>query len=138
VSKIVFLGDAHLSDKQISTRVDDSAQTALQKLEWVVDYAIRNKAPIIHTGDLTSGQLLTNAYRVRVREILGRRGLDFWSIAGNHDEKENKYASVWEREYGLFHMDGYVRHLYDGDLGSVFNLGSTRIPGSTRILGYSA
>jgi len=115
--KFIILGDCHLSDKQIMTRVDSSAETALRKLSWVVDYALVNNAVILHTGDFTTGQLLTNRYRIAVRDILKKlkttRGANafFCSISGNHDASGEVYSTIWEREYGLFVMDGYINHL---------------------------
>jgi DNA repair exonuclease SbcCD nuclease subunit len=114
VAKFVFLGDVHLSDKQIMTRVDNTAETVLSKLNWVVDFAIKNNADIIHTGDLTTGQLLTNRYRIAVRRVLGKlmnAGRKFYSISGNHDASGGVYESIWDREYGLLNMDGYLDHL---------------------------
>ena len=116
--RIVFLGDPHLSDRQISTRVDDTTETCLEKFEWVLKYAASIEADIICTGDDFSHTLYSNKTRYRLKEMLGvykRQGYKFVSISGNHsgDVEDRDFSSVRFRELGLFCMDGYVTFLGD-------------------------
>ena len=87
IRPIVMVGDCHLSDRQISTRVDDTAETCLEKFEWVLNYAASISADIICTGDMFTHTLFNNRTRYRLKKALRKyKHTDgwFWSISGNH------------------------------------------------------
>jgi len=114
--KIVFVGDLHLSDRQISTRVDDTTETCLEKFEWILNYATSINANIIHTGDMFSHTLFNNSTRYWIKNALRkfhRAGNVFWSISGNHsgDVDGRDPNSVLFRELGQFCYDEYVHFL---------------------------
>ncbi|MCL2129015.1 MAG: metallophosphoesterase [Treponema sp.] len=139
--KIVFVGDLHLSDRQISTRVDDTTETCLEKLEWVLTFAMSKDADIISTGDMFTHTLFNNRTRYRIKKALRNftnRGLmlRFFTCGGNHagDIEDRNSDSVIYRELGQFCLDGYVKFLggFDGEfLDYTF-------AGSELIRGYSA
>jgi len=115
--KILFVGDLHLSDRQIATRVDNTTETCLEKLQWILNFASKHSADIIHTGDMFSHTLYSNTTRYRIKQMLRGfkegTGLKFWSQAGNHsgDVEDRDFASVPFRELGQFVYDGYVNFL---------------------------
>jgi hypothetical protein len=115
VSKsIVFLGDAHLSDRRIKTRVDDTVRTCLEKFEWVLNYAVSIGADIIHTGDFVPCVLFNSVFRYDIKVMLrnaAKRGVCFYTISGNHDVSGNDFGDLCYRELGQLVMDGYVHFL---------------------------
>jgi predicted phosphodiesterase len=126
MNKILFVGDLHLSDRQITTRVDDTTETCLEKLQWVLNFAKQAHADIIHTGDMFTHTLYSNKTRLRIKQMLKEfyedgEGLSFWSCSGNHtgDIEDRDPNSVLQRELGQFCFDGYVNFLgKSGDFGS--------------------
>jgi len=123
-NKILFIGDLHLSDRQIATRVDDTTETCLEKLQWILNFAERHSADIIHTGDMFTHTLYSNKTRLRIKKMLKEfrsgTGLRFWSCSGNHsgDVEDRDPNSVIYRELGQFCFDGYVNFLgKSGDFG---------------------
>jgi len=116
LSKILFVGDLHLSDRQITTRVDDTTETCLEKLQWILDFASKQGADIIHTGDMFTHTLYSNKTRLRIKQMLRSynvSGCTFYSIAGNHtgDIEDKDSSSFIHREFGQFVFDGYVSFL---------------------------
>jgi hypothetical protein len=133
---IIFLGDAHLSDHQIKTRVDDSSETGLEKLAWVIDFAGKCGADIIQTGDFISSMLFSTKFRFRVKMLLKnakQKGVSFSAISGNHDVTGADFEELGFRELGQLCHDGYMDFLgpWEGkDQDYWLNEGSIR--------GYSA
>jgi hypothetical protein len=136
---VVFLGDPHLSDRQILTRFDDTAVVCLEKFEWVLDYALGIGADILCTGDVFTHTLYSNKTRHRVKRALrrfGESGGIFASCGGNHsgDVEGTDISTTPYRELGQFCFDGYMRYL--GSLeGSFYDY---RFEGGGVIVGYSA
>ena len=123
MKKIVFLGDTHLSDRQISTRVDDTTETCLEKFEKVLGFAKLKDADIICTGDVFTHTLYSNKTRYRIKKALKDfqgAGLGFFSCAGNHsgDVEGIDSSTVIYRELGQFCIDGYINFL--GEFDGVF------------------
>jgi hypothetical protein len=119
---VVFLGDPHLSDRQISTRVDVTPDTCLEKFRWVLDYANSRGADILCTGDVFSHTLYGSRFRYEVKVALRNfadRGGAFYSCGGNHsgDVDGVDVGSTIYRELGQFCYDGYINYL--GKLGGV-------------------
>jgi len=147
LSKILFVGDLHLSDRQITTRVDDTTETCLEKLQWILNLATKYSADIIHTGDMFTHTLYSNKTRLRIKQMIKefKAGTmnKFYSIAGNHsgDIEDRDAGSVIHRELGQFCFDGYVDFL--GSFNGGFNdygmfSDHPGFIGSFLIRGYSA
>jgi hypothetical protein len=136
---IVFLGDPHLSDRQIQTRVDDTADTCLKKFIWVLEYARSLKADVICTGDVFSHTLYGNRFRHDVKVALrtfNSKGGGFYSCGGNHpgDVDGKDAGATLFRELGQFCFDGYINYL--GKLTGSFR--SYQFPTGEAIVGFSA
>jgi predicted phosphodiesterase len=139
-NKIVLLSDPHISERQIQTRVDNSAETCLRKLEWVIEDAASLEADVICTGDLFTHTIFSSRFRLQVKEIFkyfkednGRR---FLSVSGNHagDVEGTDIESVAHRELGNFCFDGYVEYL--GLLGGKYT--AYQLPSGGLVVGYPA
>jgi hypothetical protein len=112
--KIIFLGDAHLSDRQIKTRVDDTVETCLEKFAWVLGHAVNNNANIIHTGDFLPCMVFNSKFRYQVKMLLRKAresGVLFYSISGNHDVSGADFSEFDYRELGQLCHDGYMSFL---------------------------
>jgi hypothetical protein len=136
---IVFLGDPHLSDRQIQTRVDDSTETCLKKLIWVLEFARSLSADVICTGDVFSHTLYGNRFRHEVKVALrefNSKGFGFYSCGGNHpgDVDGKDAGTTLYRELGQFCFDGYINYL--GKLGGKFQ--DYRLSTGGVIVGLSA
>ena len=109
--KIVMVGDLHLSERQIRSRVDDTANTCLEVLNWIVEFANKHGADIICTGDVFTSPIFGNRFRMRVKAALkGLRGC-FHVLAGNHsgDVEGEDFRTVCYTELGNFFQDGYFQ-----------------------------
>jgi hypothetical protein len=136
---IVFLGDPHLSDRQIQTRVDDSTETCLEKFNWVLRYANSLAADVLCTGDVFSHSLYSNRTRHGIKQMLRwfqSEGGAFYSCGGNHsgDVGGTDITTTVFRELGQFCYDGYIKYLgnYDGYFHNYV------LPSGEVIAGYSA
>jgi predicted phosphodiesterase len=115
---VIFLGDAHLSDRQIKTRVDNTVETCLEKFAWVIDYAKRIGADVIHTGDFVPCVIFNTKFRYDIKVILRdarEAGVQFYSISGNHDVSGADFSELPHRELGQLCLDGYMKFL--GSMG---------------------
>jgi hypothetical protein len=136
---IVFLGDPHLSDRQIQTRVDDTTETCLEKFKWVLSFAASQGADILCTGDVFSHTLYGNRFRhelkVALREF-NSTGCAFYSCGGNHpgDVDGKDVETTIFRELGQFCFDGYINFL--GQLGGRFQ--SYQLASGGVVVGFSA
>jgi len=147
LNKILFVGDLHLSDRQIATRVDDTTEICLEKLQWICEFAKKQNADIIHTGDMFTHTLYSNKTRFRIKQVLRDfqselRFSKFFTCGGNHtgDIEDRDPSSVIHRELGQFIFDGYVNFLgsFNGDFNDyIVGCGDpTSVQGFIR--GYSA
>jgi predicted phosphodiesterase len=128
--KIIFLGDAHLSDRQIKTRADATAETCLEKFAWVLDYAKKEGADIIHTGDFVPCLIYNTRFRYDLKVLLKAArdgGVGFWSVSGNHDVSGADFSELPHREFGQLCMDGYVDFL--GPWGKPGGTAGDYVPG---------
>lgn len=115
--RAVLVGDVHLADRPPSLRSKDYADQILDKLEWVVDLARREKVDaIIQLGDLfhvktpgrTSHRLVQRAH-----DVLTATGIPVVIVAGNHDVVNDRMASLAGQPLGaLGRMEGVT--LLDG------------------------
>lgn len=80
--------DPHNSDQPPSSRIDDYTEAMLLKQQWVVDYALRNKASLIIAGDMFHRKRprLTSHYLVnRLIELYKPLQGRVYITPGNHD-----------------------------------------------------
>lgn len=81
---LILLSDVHLLSKDAPARLDNVAETALNKLQYVLDFAEIIKASIIQAGDLFDKP--RDWYLLpQVMEMIKQSGVDVYSIYGQHD-----------------------------------------------------
>jgi DNA repair exonuclease SbcCD nuclease subunit len=85
--KLLICSDLHVSGVQATSRLDDSFQTDLEQLEWILEYAEKEKCDaILHTGDFWDYHEQTAKTVNRVIEVFKRyRKVPCVSVCGNHD-----------------------------------------------------
>jgi DNA repair exonuclease SbcCD nuclease subunit len=126
--KVICVGDMHLSSKSVKVRIDDTALTGLNKLDWIYQFAKLNGiSVVIQTGDFfnTAGQ--PAAYINKVIDIVSeyaRQGVIMYAIGGNHDIVNGVYDNLWSSALGILLKSGVVRYL--GDLALALENGLVR------------
>lgn len=99
MENIIFVGDLHLSSKTPSYRIDDYGVTILNKLESLLNLAIKSKAnTIVFTGDFFESYYEPISYMNKVLEVLAKfrdKNIKILSLIGNHDLPYNnmEYAN---------------------------------------------
>lgn len=100
MKKLIFLSDVHFSDKQPVSRIDDIYQAGIRKLEYIIDYANRNDAMILHAGDLTHTPRNWKILN-KLIDIMEKADCDFYSVFGQHDmvglNRDNTILSTLEK-----------------------------------------
>jgi len=111
MKKIVMVGDLHISERQIRSRVDDTANTCLEVLNWIVEFANEHDADILCTGDIFTNPIFGNRFRQRVKSILRCVKGGFQTLSGNHggDVEGEDLCTVRYTELGNFFQDGYFQ-----------------------------
>ena len=115
VNKIAFVGDAHLSSKTPSSRVDDYANTTLQKLDKLLELCKKNNLTyLVFLGDMfntpTDTLLYVNRVMMKFKEF-ERNGIYVYSILGNHSVANMKHDNRDKSSEGLLYTSKLVREL---------------------------
>ncbi len=95
-TKFVLFNDAHLSYDNPVARLDDCRETGYRKMEFVLDWAQKNNAVILHAGDLChkprSWHLLSDLQNVFMSDD------PFYTIYGQHDtvmyNEQTRHATI--------------------------------------------
>lgn len=89
MAKIAIIGDVHLSDVQVTTRLDNYNEAILAKLEFIQHACNeRNVDAVFFLGDLfhrKAAQQTTHQTISRLIDIFNYFNCDVYSIIGNHD-----------------------------------------------------
>lgn len=130
--KILFTGDLHLSDRQIKTRIDNSREVSLEKLKWVLDFAVSQQCKaVVFPGDNFSTPVLSKMYLFDLKNLLRsyHDKLNILIITGNHtgDISDANYHTFKHKDSGQLVLDGYWNLLED------FVIGDNKV-----LRGYSA
>lgn len=83
--KFVLIGDAHLRDTAPSRRVDDFVAAQELKLRSAFSIGLKNKAPIIMTGDIFDSHDAALGTLVKYLPIFQSYPYGVYSPPGNHD-----------------------------------------------------
>lgn len=94
MSKFVFITDTHFTSSS-NVRAGDLHKDQMDKLRWVVDFANKNKAILLHSGDFFDKPSVPDFVKSAVIDELRRLEYGCLAISGNHDWL---YGSE-EREY---------------------------------------
>lgn len=89
MSKIMFVGDVHLSPRIPASRKDDYPETLLNKLESLRQLAIKNDvSDIVFLGDLFNSKHMTLSYFIKCFQkfkAMDDQGIILHACIGNHD-----------------------------------------------------
>jgi DNA repair exonuclease SbcCD nuclease subunit len=101
--KFIYITDTHLTYQSFRTRLDDPAQTGIDKLQWVLELAlVNNIRMVVHGGDFFNAPAQQTYFLNRLIQLIQmykRKGVILYSVVGNHDVHginydHYKYASI--------------------------------------------
>jgi len=111
----VYFTDLHLLHRSISTRLDNSSEAALRKLEFVLDYAASHGIKhVLHGGDLVSDAIDSDEYKGRINRILRKakdQGTLFLTLVGNHDVAHRDFDKYVRRPINIIESAGLAEIL---------------------------
>ena len=112
----LFFTDTHFRNESPIHRTDNIFETQLGKLRWILEFAKKNNAKIIHGGDMFHKPSPPDIVGNRVAQLFDEFGIDVYYILGNHDVTGSNSDSF---DYGLIGMFRYYKwfhFLHDGML----------------------
>ena len=142
MSKIMFVGDVHLSPRIPASRKDDYPETLLNKLESIRKLAIqKDVSDIVFLGDLFNAKHMTLAYFIKCFQkfkVMDEQGITLHTCVGNHDITYDNDSTLEESAIKLlfdsdvldirssFAVDDVTVYLYNfttltSDLGTPLN-----------------
>lgn len=112
----IIVGDPHLNHSRVSTRIDDISLTALEKLEQIRDYAVKNNiSTVILLGDVFHKIQQNNYY---INKVLSKfnnfrmSNIDVYSIIGNHDILQDRLDSIEKSPLQILFISGLIKNLH--------------------------
>lgn len=102
----LFLTDTHFRNESPIHRTDNIFETQLEKLRWILEFAKKNNAQIIHGGDMFHKPSPPDIVGNRVAQLFDEFGIDVYYILGNHDVTGSNSDSF---DYGLIGMFRYYK-----------------------------
>ena len=125
MSKIMFVGDAHLSPRIPASRKDDYPETLLRKLDSIRKLAIlKGVSDIVFLGDLFNAKHMTLSYFIKSFKefkLMDEQGITLHTVIGNHDITYDNDSTLEESA---------IRLLYDSDVldvRSIFTVDNTTV-----------
>lgn len=103
---IAIVGDVHI-DNKVSSRKDDYFRTCLEKINNVAMYS----SNIIFLGDVFNKPILPNEFFANLYinlTLLKSKGVNFYSIIGNHDIYNETEESLPRTSLGLCELTGLI------------------------------
>ena len=86
--KILIAGDLHLTDHKPENRVDDYENTCLHKLQFILNYSIKNNVEmIVFPGDIFDQPSPSYSFFTKVVNIIKNINIQIFVVAGQHDLK---------------------------------------------------
>lgn len=119
--KFTYTTDLHLYDRDISTRNDSSAETALNKLLFVVETANKTgSSHLMFGGDMFSDRVDSPAYLAAIINILRQFLGQVYTVIGNHDVVHRSTDGYRKRNLAVLQAAGVLTILHSqhvSDLG---------------------
>jgi DNA repair exonuclease SbcCD nuclease subunit len=110
LSSFVFVTDSHVRGTSPVSRIDNSFQTVLDKLTWVVQESNRLCVDaIIHGGDLFDSPNPSEDVAGRVAGVLRLARMPVFVVPGNHDLFGYNIRSLAQTKLGLLERAGVLR-----------------------------
>ena len=115
IDKMAIVGDMHLSSRTPSSRLDDYANTSIDKLDKLLNLCIKEDIKyVVSLGDTFNTPTDTLLYVNRVMQKLKefeRNGIFFYSILGNHSCANMKHENVDKSSEGILYISHLIREL---------------------------
>jgi len=108
----VFITDTHFRLQTPTSRVDNFIESLLEKFEWVLQYAKKKKAFIIHGGDFFDSPRIADEIATKVADLIYKYKVHIYSILGQHDligkniETKNLTKIGLFKRFKYFHLIG--------------------------------
>ena len=115
--KIIYFSDSHFSYMAIRSRLDNTVQTGLDKLQWILALAAANNINIVVCG----GDFF-NAHNQQVHFVnrlimliaaYREQGVQCYTVVGNHDVSGGLFENVRTSSLGVLTNTGLVKILGD-------------------------
>jgi len=121
--KVLFLGDPHFDSQTPISRIDNYADTSIERLKDIRELALKhNVSHVMTTGDFFDKVQVSFAYLNRLIQELRKFkevGIDVWSSIGNHDLPYNNMSYFKNTPLNTLFESGLVKHIkLTNDFGS--------------------
>ena len=114
-NSIVIVGDLHLSCVTPTSRIDNYADTSIEKLESLLNICItRGYDKVVFLGDITNKPQQSLNYIYRVMEVFNefkKNNITLYAIIGNHDVPYDKSSYLNRTSLGLLFQSNLLKHL---------------------------
>jgi predicted phosphodiesterase len=110
--KIMVVGDTHFRASTPVKRIDDFAMTGINKLNFILETANKEKCEkIFFTGDIFHTYKLNNDILPFIYAFSRFPLIDKYTVIGNHDIPHHNESKVLETPLGLLDSLGYLKIL---------------------------
>lgn len=106
MTNLIFVTDSHFRAESPVHRKDNILETQLKKMEWILQFASKNNAKIIHGGDMFDKPSPLDFVGNKVAELFDKYKIDIYYIFGNHDITGGNTKFF---DYGLIGMFRYYK-----------------------------
>lgn len=111
-NNVLFIGDLHLKCNQPVSRLDNYPIAILNKLKYLANVASAYKCDkFIILGDVFDSPVTSLPYLAEVIntfKYISEKGITVYTIAGNHDLKNNRMDSLPGTALGILLSTGYL------------------------------
>lgn len=114
--KLGFITDTHFTSSS-NVRVGDIHEDQMEKLRWVVEWANKNKAVLIHGGDFFDKPTVPDFVKNDIISVLRTLWTPMYAIWGNHDELYGSDERNYKTSLKVLVEGGTVIHTDRVDLG---------------------
>jgi len=117
--KLLICSDLHVSGVQATSRLDDSFQTDLEQLEWIMKYAETERcAAILHTGDFWNNHEQTSKTKAAVIRLMRKyTRVPFITCVGNHDVQGKRTERYVDKPLGVLEAAECLEVFREGESG---------------------
>lgn len=118
MSKFVFITDTHFTSSS-NVRAGDLHKDQIDKLRWVVDFANKENATLLHSGDFFDKPSVPDFVKSSVIEELKRLNNGCLAISGNHDWLYGSDEREYRTSFNVLVTSGVVEKLIEKELDDV-------------------
>lgn len=112
MSKIMFVGDIHLTNGTPISRKDQYSQTVLEKIESLAGIVESNEVDVvIYEGDIFNSTDIPLSYLIKCLSAFRKIKVPQYFIIGNHDITYERLENYYKAPLNLLEMTGTLKHL---------------------------